>query len=105
MRVRIRENSWLAAIAAKKLGTGQVAMVLGRTIHLSGVSRDEFLRNREWVCHELKHVEQFREHGVVLFLLRYLIESARCGYEQNRFEVAARNSENDRTLLEKARFS
>lgn len=105
MRVRIRENSWLAAIAAKKLGTGQVAMVLGRTIHLSGVSRDEFLRNREWVCHELKHVEQFRENGVVLFLLRYLIESARRGYEQNRFEVAARNSETDRALLEKARFS
>lgn len=105
MQVRIKERSWLAAVAAKKLRTDKVAMVMGRTIHLCGVSRQEFLSHPEWVCHELKHVEQYRENGFFLFLIRYLYESARRGYHQNRFEVAARKSERDTALLEKARFS
>ena len=65
-------------------------MVLGNTVHLSGTTRAEFLADAEWVAHEQVHIRQFREHGVLPFLWKYLLESARVGYFNNRFEVEAR---------------
>ncbi len=95
MIVRIRENSWLARLAAKKLGARQVAMVFGNTIHLFNATREEFLRNQRWVNHELAHVKQYAAHGRLRFLWLYLLESIRKGYRRNRFEVEARKMEKD----------
>ena len=89
----IKENSWLAAIAAKKLKEKSVAMVLGNTIHLHNSSKEIFLQNKKWVKHELCHIQQFRQHGYVGFIIKYLWESVRKGYYKNRFEVAARAAE------------
>lgn len=84
-------NSPLARIARLVLGRApRVAMVLGQTVHLSGVSRAEFLADAEWVAHEEVHLRQVRELGLPRFLGEYLLESARMGYYQNRFEVEAR---------------
>lgn len=80
----------LARIARLVLGTRRVAMVIGDTVHLSGASRREFLADPEWVAHELVHIRQFRENGFLPFLAKYLIESARVGYYQNKYEVEAR---------------
>jgi hypothetical protein len=93
MNVRIKENSWLARIAAKRLKSKQVAMVLGSTIHLYNTSREDFLENKRWLRHELAHVRQYAEHGFVRFLFLYLLESMRSGYRNNRFEVEARQQE------------
>ncbi|MBL7702308.1 MAG: DUF4157 domain-containing protein [Ferruginibacter sp.] len=90
----IKENSWLAKIAAKKLGTDNVAMVLGKTIHLYGASKTEFLADEKWLKHELCHIKQFREHGYFMFIVKYVWESIRKGYYNNRFEVEAREAEN-----------
>lgn len=89
----IKENSWLARIAAFKLGTKAVAMVLGKTIHLYNTTEAEFLQDEKWVKHELCHIKQFKEHGYFLFLVKYIWESIRKGYYNNRFEVEARNAE------------
>ena len=89
----IKENSWLAAIAAKKLQAASVAMVLGNTIHLHNTSQEEFLKNENWVKHELCHIEQFRQHGYIGFIVKYLWESIRKGYYDNKFEVEARAAE------------
>lgn len=91
--LRIKENSWLASIAAWKLGSSPVAMVLGKTVHLHGTDRENFLRDERWVKHELCHIRQFRQYGFFGFLFRYLLESARKGYYNNRFEVEAREAE------------
>lgn len=91
----IKEKSWLARLAAKKLGTGAVAMVLGRTIHLHNISRHEFLNNKRLLRHELCHVRQYREHGFAGFLIKYLWESLRKGYYNNRFEEEARKAEEE----------
>lgn len=91
--VQIKEGSWLAGIAAKKLGVRQVALTLGNTIHLCRTSRQEFLANPDWVRHELVHVEQFRQFGFWNFLGRYLWETVRKGYYMNKFEVEARQGE------------
>ncbi len=91
----IRENSWLAKLAAYKLGSDQVALVWGETIHLHGVTRHEFLEDEAWVKHECCHIEQFRQHGFFPFLLKYLWESIRKGYYRNKYEIEARNAETD----------
>ena len=94
MDFRIKENSFVAKIAARKLKSKRVAMVLGKTIHLHNTSREEFLSDDRWVKHELKHIDQFRRYGYLNFVIRYLWESFKKGYYMNRFEVEAREAEN-----------
>ena len=100
MRVRIKENSWIARIAACKLKCKRVALTLGHTIHLHNTTRTEFLKDQDWVCHELKHVEQFRQYGLLPFTFRYITESIRKGYYNNRWEIEARLAEKDRHILD-----
>ncbi len=100
MQVYIKENSWMASIAAKKLSSQSVAMVINKTIYLHNISKTEFLKNEAWVCHELKHIQQYQQNGIFLFLVKYLWESARKGYYNNKFEVEARGNENNKTLLD-----
>lgn len=92
-RINIRENSWMAWLAAIKLGTPAVAITIGNTIHLHHTAKENFLSNERWVRHELKHVEQFRHYGYVRFIFLYLFESIKRGYYHNRFEVEARKAE------------
>jgi hypothetical protein len=68
---------------------------------LHHTSSGEFLKNKRWLLHELKHIEQFRRHGFVSFIVLYLWESIRRGYSQNKYEVEARTSENEEGLLER----
>jgi hypothetical protein len=89
----IKENSWLAKIAAKKLKADSVAMVLGKTIHLHNTTKAKFLNDERWLKHELCHIKQFAAHGYFLFVVKYLWESLRKGYYNNRFEVEARKAE------------
>ena len=91
--VKIKEKSWLAAIAAWKLGSNSVAMVIGKTIHLHNVSKADFLSNEKWVKHELCHIRQSREEGHIVFILKYLLESIRNGYYNNKYEKEARDAE------------
>ena len=100
-QVRIREQSWIARLAARKLGCNHIAVVIGRTIHLHNTPAARFLERRRWLLHELRHVEQFEEHGFMCFLFRYLFESLRSGYYQNRFEIEAREAETHDRLLRK----
>lgn len=92
-KLRIKENSFFAHLAAKKLGVDQVALTLGNTIHLYNTSAERFRSDRRWVKHELKHVEQFRQHGFFWFIILYSFESMQKGYYHNRFEQEARAAE------------
>ncbi len=83
----------LAKIAAWKLGAGNIAIVLGSTIHLFNCSKEKFLHNKRWLAHELCHVQQFQQHGFFPFLIKYGWESLRKGYYNNKFEVEARKAE------------
>ena len=91
----IKENSWVAWLAAKKLKVSAVAIVIGKTIYLYHASRVDFLNNSRWLKHELCHIRQFKEHGYVWFMLKYVWESILHGYHNNKYEVEARNSEQD----------
>jgi hypothetical protein len=95
----INQKSWIARIAAWKLKSRQVAIVIGKTIYLHQTSLSEFLSNERWLLHELKHLEQFRRYGTLKFILLYLFESIRHGYRNNRFEIEARAAELDRAMV------
>jgi Domain of unknown function (DUF4157) len=90
---RIKENSFFAHVAAVKLGVDQVALTLGNTIHLHNTSAERFRSDSRWVKHELKHIEQFRQHGFFWFIFLYSLETIRKGYYHNRFEKEARAAE------------
>lgn len=92
-RFHIKENSAIAWVAARKLGSKKIAIVFGKTIYLYNTSKEEFLSNSRWVRHELVHVRQYARYGILRFLFLYLLESIRKGYYNNRFEVEARSSE------------
>jgi hypothetical protein len=98
MQCRIKENAWMARIAACKLRQNKVAMVWGNTILLHNTTEAAFLNNKRWLRHELAHVQQFKQHGFVWFLILYLIESIQHGYHNNKFEIAARAAEDDETI-------
>ena len=91
--VQIRENSFLARIAARKLKANSVAMVIGNTIHLHNVTREIFLQDERWLKHEMAHVEQYKRYGLLRFLLLYTWYSIKFGYTNNPFEIEARERE------------
>ncbi|MEP7278112.1 MAG: DUF4157 domain-containing protein [Bacteroidota bacterium] len=98
MNYYIKENSLLARLAARRLKQDKMAMVLGKTILLHDTTTQEFITNRKWVRHELAHIQQFRQHGYISFLVKYLVESIRNGYYNNKYEKEARESEEDESL-------
>jgi len=93
MEFLIKENSWIAKLAAKKLKSENVAIVIGKTIHLYHVSKRDFLKDEKWIKHEMCHVSQFKKYGFFNFIFMYLVESMRSGYFNNKYEIEARNEE------------
>jgi len=90
---KIKEKSCIARIAAKKLGSDNVAIVFGSTIYLHNVSAAYFLADEKWLRHELCHIQQYKKHGFAGFIVKYVWESIRHGYHNNKFEIAARAAE------------
>jgi hypothetical protein len=93
MEFLVKENSWIAKLAAKKLSSENVAIVIGKTIHLHSVSKEDFLKDKNWVKHEMCHIAQFKKYGYFNFIAKYLIESIKHGYYNNKYEVEAREAE------------
>ena len=101
IKVYVKPGSWIAALAARKLKTGAVAIVIGRTIHLHNTPVQSFLSNQCWVLHELKHVDQYERLGFIRFIYLYLKESMKNGYYDNMLEIEARSAQEEVSLLEK----
>ena len=95
MEFIIKENSWIAKLAARKLHSENVAIVVGKKIHLYNVSKNDFLKNEKWVKHEMCHLQQFKKYGFLSFIFKYLWESVKVGYYKNKFEAEARNAEKE----------
>lgn len=91
--ITIKENSFIAKLAAKRMKAESLAIVIGKTIYLYNVSKTDFLKNKRWTKHELCHINQFKQHGYLQFIIKYLWESIRHGYYRNKYEIEARNAE------------
>jgi hypothetical protein len=84
--LRYRRGGLPLRIGGWVLGQATVAAItLGRTIFLAAGTR----LDPELLLHEYRHVQQFAERKT--FPVRYIWESLRHGYYQNRFEVDARS--------------
>ena len=82
---RVRRGGLLPRLGGWCLGRRSVSgITLWRTIWLA----PEAPCAAELLLHELRHVQQF--HAQASFPLRYIWESVRRGYRQNRYEVDAR---------------
>ncbi len=104
MIVFIKEKSWLARMAARKLHSQQVALVINNTVYLWGASRKEFLQSPLWLRHEVAHVHQYKKQGFVLFVFLYIHQTFINGYYNNRFEAEARREENNAEILNNITF-
>ncbi len=89
----LKEKSWIAKLAARKMKAHSVALVLGKTIHLYNISPKDFVKSPSLVRHELKHVEQYKKMGFLTFLVVYLYYSLKYGYYNNPLEIEARAAE------------
>lgn len=87
---RIREDAWIASLAAYFLKGKKVALVIGNRIYLHGTKETELLESTAWLRHELMHVQQYKEEGTGWFLIKYGWESLLKGYWNNRYEREAR---------------
>ena len=59
------------------------------------VSKEDFLKDEKWLRHEMCHIRQFKKHGFLPFIFKYLLESLRRGYYQNKYEIEARMAEDE----------
>jgi len=100
IKCNIKENSFIARVAAWKLGSKQVAIVIGKTIHLHNTSKSDFLVNIRWMRHEAAHLLQFKKYGFWSFLIRYVFQSLKSGYHNNKYEIEARAAENDQSICD-----
>ena len=100
----IKENTWLAKAAAKKMRAKHLAIVFNKTIHLYGITRLQFIADKELMCHELTHVLQYQRHGIFVFLVRYIWEWLHVGYYNISFEKEARANESNIEMLNKFEF-
>src|SRR5258706_12157360 len=100
MKVYIIQNSFIANLASIILRTVKMAVTIGNKIYLYNCDKQNFLSNKKWVCHELTHIIQYKRSGAVKFIFSYLLQSLINGYKNNKFEMEARERENDNTLPE-----
>ncbi len=105
IKIKIKEQSFFARLAGYIIKSESAAIVFGKTIHLWNVSRKNFLKNERWLQHELEHIRQYKQEGLILFIFKYVIESLKHGYYNNRFEVEARNAEKNMGLYDEFLYS
>lgn len=96
MKIRIKEHTLYARLAARKMKSQSLAIVWRNSVHLCNITREQFLLDKRLVLHELEHVRQFRRYGTLRFVVLYLWEGLRKGYHNNRFEVEARDAEKNK---------
>lgn len=98
--INVKEQSVLAKIAAWKLkAKSGTAITIGNTIYLHHCSVDNFLRHKRWALHEVQHVLQFKKYGLITFTVMYVWSAIRSGYFQSKWEIEAREAEDNDHIL------
>lgn len=61
--------------------------------------RPEYMKSKNLLAHELTHVQQIDNLGLINFSYQYLMESFKKGYHNNKFEVEARASSKNPDII------
>jgi hypothetical protein len=86
-------NSRIAKIFGFFNRSKRFAVTFGQTAYYS-VSKEEVDKSPKWRKHEDRHKEQWKEEGRIKFLFKYIWYSITKGYQNNPYEIDARNAEN-----------
>jgi hypothetical protein len=89
--VRLKTDTLVSKIAFRLIRSFKnkaVASTIGKTIHLHKITPEAFVENRAFLRHELQHAIQYQT--IRFFALKYIWETLRKGYFQNKYEVEAR---------------
>jgi hypothetical protein len=87
-KIKIKENSKIAKLAARINKSEKYAITIGRTIFIN-CSEEQFFARTWWVRHELTHVKQYKKHGIARFLAMYVFYSVFRNYSEIPFEKEA----------------
>jgi hypothetical protein len=87
-KIKIKENSKIARLAARINKSEKYAITIGRTIFIN-CTEEEFFAQTWWVRHELTHIGQYRKHGIPGFIAIYLFYSVFRNYSDIPFEKEA----------------
>ena len=60
-------------------------ITFGKHVFLS----DRGYNDEKLLAHEAVHVRQYKEHGFIPFIVKYLWESVLHGYKNNKYEIEA----------------
>lgn len=84
-------NHWIAkfVLFLNRSRWDECAITLGQTSYFSCGEKDV---DEAWHRHEDEHKKQWKRDGLIWFTIRYLWWSLRYGYENNPYEVAARDA-------------
>ena len=104
MNVRIKENAFVAKVAAFVLKEKTMAVTINKTIYLHNCTKENFLRNKRWLRHEAAHILQYKKLGTFGFPVLYLMESIKNGYHKNKFELEAKQMETDLIITGEMNF-
>ena len=85
MKIRRKYNHWIPQLIRQGAITLYPFILFARS--QSALSREDY--TRDLFKHEYIHVEQVRKMGWLKFYFLYLVESAKNGYRQNKYEVEA----------------
>lgn len=67
------------------------AVTISKNTTLYSCSEDEVIANIRWLLHENRHKQQIASEGL-LFYFKYFYYTIRYGYENNPYEVDAKNA-------------
>lgn len=81
-----------------------MAVTIGSTIYLYGCTKAGFLANKAWLKHELKHVVQYKQLGISVFLLKYFFQWLQYGYKNSPLELEAVAAESEEIDLTSFKF-
>lgn len=88
-KFKVVEDSRLAKIAGRLKGEkDKYAITIGKTIFLN-CKAEVFFSDPGWVRHELTHVKQYKEYGILRFLQLYIFYSIFHDYKNIPFEKEA----------------
>lgn len=89
--VKLKTNTIVSKIAHRLIRSFKgkaVASTIGTTIHLHNITPEDFIENRAFLRHEIQHVIQYQT--IRFFALKYIWETLKRGYFNNKYEVEAR---------------
>lgn len=89
--VKLKTDTLVSKVAFRLIRSHKnkaIASAINKTIHLHAITAEAFVERKAFMRHELQHIIQY--HTIRFFVLKYIWETLKKGYFNNKYEVEAR---------------